>query len=1079
MRRAARATLRLVTGGLIVLVALAVLLVWRVAEEPVGVGFLLPVLKSHLAVLPPELSFEIEDLVIAWDEDDRSIDLRATGVAIQARNGPVLARFPAVDVGIGLRPLAHGTLALTAIEIKQPSVVLTRRRDGTLTIAGTEIELEQDRADVDVAAALRAIAEDLFAPQDPSRPLSYLREVRVSGGHVAVQDGVLDADWRLPVVDLSLIRRAAGWSGQATLDVAVGDAVAHLDAVLSYAEPRTIKVASSFADVRPRSLAELLAAIDPGFAELAAVDVPLRGTVMARIDPFAPDLRPALAFRIEGDAGTLTHERFPAPLQVRTLRASGRLERARLEVRDAAVAFGTDGAPGPILAFSGVAEDLEDARTFAGTVTLTNLPMAESVNYWPKGLAKGARKWVTRNITAGSLDRLVGAFSVRVQDGDVKVEQSLGTLSYHGLEVQYLREVPSVVGLAGQGTFDRKALHLEALEGASQQLGVKDVVIDITGLDQRDEIVVIDLGIAGAVRDAMDLLDHPRFNLITKLGIAPADTGGSFGGRMTVSVPLKPGVSFDDVGVHFAGRIEDASIRDIRPGFSAGNGQLDLDVDTSRAHFVGPIEINGVPIQVDWMEAFTAESPFATKARITAADVDDAAREALGVDLSPFVHGPLSVAIEATFARGGAGTLDARADLTATELALPFLHWRKEAGIEGEAEAEIALEDDRPARLARGWLGAGSLTAEGTGAFEASGDASETAGGWLDLDRLAFGSSVLEAVSVQWTADHVDVDIGGGTLDVAPFVAAHGAPDAARETGSISLSARNLRRVTFAEGRFLENVSIRLQRSAVGWEHIEFNALVPSRLASTQAGIAAGPQSFTFRYGPLAEGAYYPLLARISDTGGLLRAFDAVDGIKGGYCEIIGRSDGPTPGRPMRATLSCQRITDTEASPMGKILNAMSISGIRQALAGEGITFDRVRGDIVWHNGTATIASAEANNSALGVTIDGRLAIEPHFIDARGTVIPAYTINRLIGRIPLIGGLFNEGQGFLAGHFRVSGRLSDPEITAQPIKSITPSILVRFKNLFAGDDDGARGFRPNGAARPDAALAPRPAPGPP
>jgi hypothetical protein len=320
----------------------------------------------------------------------------------------------------------------------------------------------------------------------------------------------------------------------------------------------------------------------------------------------------------------------------------------------------------------------------------------------------------------------------------------------------------------------------------------------------------------------------------------------------------------------------------------------------------------------------------------------------------------------------------------------------------------------------------------------------------------------------------VDVDIGGGMLDVAPFVAAGGAPDVTPKTSSFSLSASSLRRVTFAKGRFLENVSIRLRRSAFGWEHIELNALVPSQLASTQAGIAAGPQSFTFRYGPLAEGAHYPLLARISDTGGLLRAFDAVDGIKGGYCEIVGKSDGPTPGHPMRATLSCQRITDTEASPMGKILNALSMSGIRQALAGEGITFDRVHGDIVWHDKIATITSAEASNGALGVTIDGRLGIEPHFIDGRGTVIPAYTVNRLIGRIPLIGGLFNEGQGFLAGHFRVSGRLSDPEITAQPLKSITPSILARFKRLFAGGEEDAPGFRLNDDARPDTALAPRP-----
>jgi hypothetical protein len=568
----------------------------------------------------------------------------------------------------------------------------------------------------------------------------------------------------------------------------------------------------------------------------------------------------------------------------------------------------------------------------------------------------------------------------------------------------------------------------------------------------------------------MNLLDHPRFDLVDKPGIAPAQTGGSFAGRMTVTVPLKRGVEFEDVGLHFATRIEDASIRDIRPGFSASNGRLDLDVDPDRAHVTGPIQINGVPVQIEWTEAFTADAPFATRARITATDVDDAARMALGVDLAPFVHGPLSVAIEATFARGGAGTLDARADLTATELALPFLYWRKEAGAEGRAEAVIGVEKNRPIRLTNVRMDAGSLSAEGHGAFNTSvdpsvdpsidtpGDASETVGGWLDFERLTFAGSALSAVSVEWTADELAVDIGGGILDAAPFITGGHAPGVGAggipETGSFSLSAANLRQVMFADGRFLENVLVRLHRSAAGWEHIEINALVPSHLASVHGGVAAGPQSFTFRYGPLAGGGY-PLLARISDTGGLLRALDAVDGIKGGYCEIVGRSDGATPGHPMRASLSCQRITDTEASPMGKILNALSISGIRQALAGEGITFERARGEVVWHDGTATIVSAEANNSALGVTFEGRLAIDPHRIDARGTVIPAYTINRLIGRIPLLGGLFNEGQGFLAAHFRVTGSLADPKITAQPIKSITPSILVRFKKLFQNDDKGA------------------------
>lgn len=1080
MGRVGRAMLRLVAGALVVLAALAALVIWRIAEEPISVGFLLPVLKPYFGVLPEGLSLDIEDLVIAWDGPDRSIGLRATDVVICSRDGPPLVRFPAVDIGISAHALVHGVVALTAVEIQKPNVVISRHGDGTLTIAGAELALDHDREGLDATAAVRAIADDMLAPQDPSRPLSYLREIRVSGGSVAVMDAVLDADWRLPVVDFSLRRGAAGLTGRGALHVAIGDAVARVDAAVAYADPahagphRPIAIAASFADVRPRSLAGLLSGIDPDLAELAALDVPLRGTVTVAVDASAAVVRPAVAFRIEGGAGLLSHWRFPAPVPVRGLRAEGRLDpqRARLDVDGATVVFGSASAPGPTLGLSGVAEERADARAVAGTLTIEHLAAAESELYWPMGLAKGARKWVTQNIARGSLDTLSAAFRIRVPhdaSAKIEVERCDGTLSYRGLDVQYLRGVPAVVGLDGTGVFDRKALHLESTGGASQGLAVTDVRVDITDLDQRDELVEINLGIEGAVRDAMDLLDNPRFDLIAKLGIAPAQTGGSFAGRMTVNVPLKRGVTFDDVGLHFAARIEDGSIGDIRPGFSASNGRLDLDVDREGAHLAGPIRVNGVPLRIDWREAFAADAPFATRARITASDVDDAARLALGVDLGPFVHGPLTVAIDAAFTGDGAGTFDARADLTATELALPFLHWRKEAGTEGRAEAVMAVDKDGPTRLASVRVEAGSLSAEGQGAFDiavdpsgdaAGGGAGEAGGGRLDLERLAFAGSALSAVSVEWTADELAVDIGGGTLDAAPFVTTHGdlpgAGEAAGgipETGSFLLSAPNLRQVMFADGRFLENVLVRLHRSAAGWEHIEVNALVPSQLASAHGGVAAGPQSFTFRYGPLA-GSAYPLLARISDTGGLLRALDAVDGIKGGYCEIAGRSDGAAPGSPMRASLSCQRITDTEASPMGKILNALSISGIRQALAGEGITFERAHGEIVWHEGTVTIVSAEANSSALGVTLEGRLGLNPHHIDARGTAIPAYSVNRLVGSIPLLGGLFNEGEGFLAAHFRVTGSLADPKITAQPIKSITPSILVRFKNLFQSDDSG-------------------------
>lgn len=1068
--RIGRALLRLVAGTLVVLAAVTALLIWRTAEEPVSVGFLLPVLKPHFAVLPPELSLDVADLVIAWDRLDRSIELRATGVAIRAQKGPALIRFPAVDIDISARALIHGAVALTAVEIKNPSMVVSRHRDGTLTFAGAHLGRDDSGKGLD-AAVIRGIAETMLAPEDPSRPLSYLRQVRVSGGSIRIKDAVLQADWRLPLVDLSLIRDANGLIGRAALHVAVADTLARIDAAVSYADVssadmadaklhRMFTLSAAFSEVRPSSLAELLRGVDPALAELAALDVPLRGTVTLELNPVAAGAHPIVAFRIEGSAGVLSHRRFPAPLPVRGLRAAGRLDaqRERLELDRAIMIFGSADAPGPTLALSGVAQEQQDAQTFTGTVTLERLDMTESDLYWPQGLARRARAWVTRNIKGGMLDGAAATLRLRVPHAaseKTQVVQADGTLSYRGLEVQYLRAVPSVVGLTGTGVFDRTALRLKAGGGTSQNLRVSDVAVDLTGLDRREKSALIDVDVDGAVSDAMTLLDHPRFNLASKVGIEPSATGGSFAGGLTVTVPLIPGVRFDDVGLRFAGRIEEGSVRDIRAGFRAAKGRLDVDVDLDRARFKGPVEINGVPVQLDWTEAFNADAGFVTKARATARNVDDAARHALGVDLAPFVSGPISVTIDATLARGGTGTLNASVDLTESAVVLPLLNWRKEPGAEGDVETSIALEKDGSSRLTRLRMDAGSLSAEGQGALDRSGkvpgDSPGAGGGWLHLDRLMFAGSALSGVSIRWTDDALAVDVGGGSLDAAPLLREDRDVSGARRLAkmqSVSLTAANLRRVTFANGRFLENVGVRLHRSSAGWEQIHINAQVPAHLASSYGGIAAGPQSLTVRYGPLGGGSY-PLLVRVSDTGGLMRALDAVDGIKGGYCEITGRSDGATTGDPMRATLSCQRITDTEASPMGKILNALSISGIRQALAGEGITFDQVRAEIIWHDGTATMVAGEAYNSALGVTLEGRLALESRSIDARGTVIPAYTVNRMIGQIPLIGDLLSEGQGFFAGHFRVSGTLPDPEIKAQPLKSITPSILTRFKNLFS------------------------------
>jgi hypothetical protein len=64
-------------------------------------------------------------------------------------------------------------------------------------------------------------------------------------------------------------------------------------------------------------------------------------------------------------------------------------------------------------------------------------------------------------------------------------------------------------------------------------------------------------------------------------------------------------------------------------------------------------------------------------------------------------------------------------------------------------------------------------------------------------------------------------------------------------------------------------------------------------------------------------------------------------------------------------------------------------------------------------------------------------------LDMRGTVVPAYIFNSLLGHLPIIGRLFSaeRGGGLFAASFTVQGPLSDPKVSVNPLSAITPGFL--------------------------------------
>ena len=67
-------------------------------------------------------------------------------------------------------------------------------------------------------------------------------------------------------------------------------------------------------------------------------------------------------------------------------------------------------------------------------------------------------------------------------------------------------------------------------------------------------------------------------------------------------------------------------------------------------------------------------------------------------------------------------------------------------------------------------------------------------------------------------------------------------------------------------------------------------------------------------------------------------------------------------------------------------------------------------------------------------------------VSLRGTLVPASTINKAIGSIPLLGKILvgsKVGEGVFGVSFKIKGPPKDLQTTVNPIKTLTPRFITR------------------------------------
>jgi len=173
----------------------------------------------------------------------------------------------------------------------------------------------------------------------------------------------------------------------------------------------------------------------------------------------------------------------------------------------------------------------------------------------------------------------------------------------------------------------------------------------------------------------------------------------------------------------------------------------------------------------------------------------------------------------------------------------------------------------------------------------------------------------------------------------------------------------------------------------------------------------------------------------------LVKRYKFIKGYEGGYLDFYSSKKNNI----SNSKLKIYDFSLKELPALTKLLTLASLQGIADLLSGEGIGFDEFEMNFQNQDNLMTIDEIYAIGPAISILMDGYVE-KNKLVSLRGTLVPATTINKAIGTIPILGKILvgkQTGEGVFGVSFKIKGPPKDLETSVNPIKTLTPRFITR------------------------------------
>jgi hypothetical protein len=656
--------------------------------------------------------------------------------------------------------------------------------------------------------------------------------------------------------------------------------------------------------------------------------------------------------------------------------------------------------------------------------------MSDVVRLWPQFINPDVRDWCSHNLHGGQIEGSMAAnWSAADLDAmdhkrAVSRDSVHGSFSTRGVGVDLMPGLPMMESGEGSGNFTGRDFSVTAKSATMVLSPTRHIDADKLEFTVPDTTprAIVDAQsrahLTGSADALADLLSREPLRKQARLQIDPATVHGGADGDLVLDLKLGKTAKPDDTQFHATGVLTNLTLDKFIGEEKLDQANFTLEADRNTLKMAGDGRLFDAATHIDVSRAPGDEG----SATLTFA-LDQAARAKRGLNFG-WLTGSLPVKLKAPLSRASA---DVEVDLMTAGIDNPVPGIMKAAGKPGKATFQVKPAPDGAALsniavdfgtgLLRGFADAGVdgsiLTAKITQARISAGD--------------DFKVDIVNNQNV------VKATVRGATLDARPFIKSLTESGSPSQAGGRDFDIdMNVANVIGANKQSINGMELNLSRR--GGE---------DRISSLRGRIGRGVLS-----GGREGGGELRLTS--TDAGALARFADLYPRMEGGNLDLILRTSGDTSAGEATVTNFVLRDEPAFRQLIAAVPSSTDAGGapVDPTL----VHFQKMTLTFERSFGRLDVKDAVIYNPNMGLTTAGRINFAHNAIDVSGTFVPAYSVNTILSKIPLVGMLLGggENEGVFGISYRVHGPLSGPQLTVNPLSAIAPGILRKILGAVDG-----------------------------